>query len=192
MKTILFGSNNKNKLAEIKDILNCFNILSPEDFDILEYPSEYGESFEENAIIKARFYGERSGIECLADDSGLSIDVLEGLPGIHSARFAGNAMDNINRVHDMLKNIPVHERTAHFICVIAYFNPENNTVFTAKGSVDGLIIDELRGENGFGYDPIFYYEPLKKTFAEIESEVKNKLSHRYNAIIKMKDFLNRL
>ena len=148
---------------------------------------ENGTSFEENAIIKARTIMKKTGEITMADDSGLEIDALGGEPGIYSARYASedgeNASDkaNVEKLLDKLKGIPSGERTARFLCAIALVLPDG-TEKTVTGACEGVITSEVRGNGGFGYDPVFYYVPYCKTFGEASEEEKNAVSHRANAV----------
>ena len=189
MLTILFGSNNLHKLQEVKRILSKFNIISPNDLGFSEEAIEDGTTFRENAIIKARFYAERLNIPCLADDSGLMIDALDGLPGVRSARFAGGVEENIKLILKLMKDVPFEKRTARFVCIMAFYNPATKDLYTTEGSVEGIITFRKKGREGFGYDPIFFYPYLGKTFAELDIEAKNRLSHRYVALMEMRDYL---
>ena len=154
---------------------------------------EDADSFEGNAFIKAHALCEFTGMIAIADDSGLAVDCLGGAPGVYSARYAGeNATDaeNINKLLFDVSDTPESERTARFVCCICVCRPDGRTLYV-KGESKGIIIDELRGDGNFGYDPVFYYPPMDKTFAEMSSEEKNSVSHRGAAIkelLKNKDF----
>ncbi len=189
MKKIIFATGNEDKMKEIRMILadSGYEILSMKqagiDIDIVED----GKTFEENAIIKATAISkvkEAEGCIVLADDSGLEIDYLGGKPGIYSARYEGvdTPYEIKNRIIlDRLKDVPDEERTARFVCAIAIAYPDGK-VDTRRGTIEGRIAYEPAGENGFGYDPIFYVPSLGKTTAELDPEEKNKLSHRGNAL----------
>jgi XTP/dITP diphosphohydrolase len=145
---------------------------------------EDGETFQENAIKKAREAAQFTGILALADDSGLEVDCLDGLPGVHSARFAGEPKDdaaNNAKLLTLMQDIPWEQRTARFRCVVALCTPQGK-VFTSDGSCEGYILEYLKGKGGFGYDPLFYVPDLNQTFAEIDIEIKNKISHRGKAL----------
>jgi XTP/dITP diphosphohydrolase len=192
IKKILAATNNKHKLIEINNIFNSkspgrYIIIPPnelllEDMEI----DENGLTFQENAEIKAGAFYKSSLMPCIADDSGLEIDYLCGQPGINSARFDGIHGDdkaNRDKVIYLMKNVKENLRTARFKCVICY-KDSDKTIF-AEGTVEGRIIFEERGNGGFGYDPIFIPDGYVQTFAEIDSEEKNKISHRARALEKL-------
>jgi len=182
---LLVASSNAHKIEEIKDILNRNNlnieILSYKDFDDSSEPIEDGLNFEENALIKANFYYEKYHLPTLADDSGITIDYFNNLPGIHSSRFlhSNDYVSKNNRILELMKN--VKNRKASFIAVVAYIDEEGNQhIF--KGINNGLISTEQKGDKGFGYDPIFLIEEFNKTEAELGEEYKNEFSHRAKAM----------
>jgi len=153
-------------------------------------PDEHGSTFEENARLKALYYGALESGYVFADDSGLEVDALGGEPGVHSARFAGpNATDQDNNALLLSRLRGVENRTARFVCVIALAR-EGQIVRTFRGAVEGRIIDEPRGAHGFGYDPLFYYEPFSCTFGEATDEQKMQVSHRAQALRAMVAFLD--
>ena len=186
MKVVL-ASKNPHKLVEIDAItrkLGIELILQSElgiDIDV----EETGTTFEENSFLKAEAVMKASGLPALADDSGIAVDALNGEPGVYSARYGGDpGMTDHDRLLLLLKNaesIPDGERQAKFVCVITMVTPEGQTI-QARGEIHGELLREERGENGFGYDPIFYYPPAGITTAELLSEEKNKVSHRANAL----------
>lgn len=186
MKVVL-ASKNKHKLEEIRKITEKFDmelVLQSElgiDIDV----EENGTTFEENSFIKAEAVMKASGLSALADDSGIAVDALNGEPGIYSARYGfDESLDDWGRLQLLLKNtenVPDGERQAQFVCVITMVTPDGKTI-QARGEVHGELLREPRGENGFGYDPIFYYPPLGKSTAELSSEEKNQISHRANAL----------
>lgn len=186
MKKVVLATTNKGKLKEFTDMLAPLGYeLIPSNQLATDLPNviEDGNSFEENAIIKAKAYYERFGLPTMADDSGLAIDVLGGRPGIYSARYAGMEQDdkaNLVKVLEEMKGIPTEQRTARFCCAIAYVNGEQ--IVTAWGEREGVITTAPRGEGGFGYDPIFFLPEMGRTMAELSLEEKNKLSHRYLAL----------
>ena len=190
MNRIVFATGNENKMKEIREILGDLNteIISLKQAGIDVEIIEDGKSFEENALIKARaIWKETKGI-VLADDSGLEVDYLNGEPGIYSARYLGEdtSYDNKNKaIIDRLEGVPDEKRTARFVCVIAAVFPDG-TELTTRGTIEGIIGYEQKGDNGFGYDPIVYVPELKKTTAELSMEEKNEISHRGNALRKMK------
>lgn len=185
---ILIATKNKGKVAEIEHILetclgDSITVKSLDDFPHVKEPVEDKDTFKDNAILKALYYAKATGLTALADDSGLCVDVLNGEPGIMSARYAGeNASDDDNnkKLVQNLKDIPFEKRTARFVCAAAIANTKGQ-VQTFEGTIEGLIIDEPRGTNGFGYDPYFYVPSLKKTTAELSKDEKSKISHRGKA-----------
>ena len=196
MKLIL-ASRNKKKIREMEALLSKYvdgvQILSLDDIGFEGDIEENGETYEENALIKARTAVEASEnrYAAIADDSGLSVDALNGAPGVYSARYAGGHGDDAANNALLLQNLaatPAAERRARFVCCIACVYPDG-TSFTVRGETEGLIIDQARGEGGFGYDPYFYYEPFGKTFAELSAEQKNAISHRGKAVEKLAERL---
>lgn len=187
MKDLILASNNAHKVEEIKQILTDYNILTLKDIDFTEDIIEDGESFEENALIKARTIAEFSGKVAIADDSGLSVDKLNGHPGVRSARYSPEQTDEKN-IEKVLAELAGEQSKAKFVSVIAMVTPEGKE-FTFRGECEGEIILEKRGTNGFGYDPIFYVPELNKTFAEISSDEKNAISHRKKSLEKFSNFL---
>jgi len=186
MKVVL-ASKNKHKLEEISKITERFGIdliLQSElgiDLDV----EETGTTFEENSFIKAEAVMKATGLPALADDSGIAVDALNGEPGIYSARYGfDDSLDDWGRLELLLKNtehVPDGQRQAQFVCVITMVTPEGQ-VIQARGEIHGELTRAPRGENGFGYDPIFYYPPLGMTTAELPPEKKNAVSHRGNAL----------
>ena len=186
MKVVL-ASKNRHKLVEIAAILEKLDIelvLQSElgiDLDV----EETGTTFEENSLLKARAVMEATGLPALADDSGIAVDALNGAPGVYSARYGfDDSLDDHGRMMLLLKNteqVPDDQRQAQFVCVITLVTPEGE-VIQARGEVHGTLTREPRGENGFGYDPIFFYPPMGVTTAELPPEVKNRVSHRANAL----------
>lgn len=188
MLKILLATNNKHKARELSEMLSrvcdC-EILTLAEVGYTDEIVEDGKTFEENAKIKARVAASLGYIG-IADDSGLCVDALGGEPGVYSARYAGepcNDGNNNRKLLEKLKDVPSDERTASFVSVIAGSFPDG-TEITAKGVCPGVILSEYRGTGGFGYDPLFYYAPLAKTFAEINAEEKNEISHRARAMKK--------
>ncbi len=190
---ILIASGNKGKLVEIADLLGKIGIkaISPDKFNLIE-PEETGSSFEENSIIKAKYYGDKTGLVALADDSGLCIDALDGEPGIHSARWAideKTGEKNFELAFEKIKKSliakgvdPISQNIkAHFICNLTLYNPQDNFIKSFEGRTNGRIVLPSRGDNGFGYDPIFIADNMDKTFGEILSKEKDKISHRTKA-----------
>ncbi|HOA80922.1 MAG TPA: XTP/dITP diphosphatase [Defluviitaleaceae bacterium] len=193
MRRIIFATKNKGKIVEINEIMKELNlqILSLEEAAIDIEIIENGSTFEENAIIKVKEIMKITNDIVMADDSGLEIDYLNGAPGVHSSRFEGeNTPYDIknNKILDMLKGVAEEERTARFVCVIAAGFPDGQ-IITTKGVIEGIIGYEIKGENGFGYDPIFYVPEYKMTTAQMSSQLKNQISHRAKALNKMKELL---
>ena len=186
MKVVL-ASKNKHKLEEISQITRKFDmelVLQSElgvDIDV----EETGTTFEENSFLKAEAVMKATGLPALADDSGIAVDALNGEPGIYSARYGFDpTLDDWGRLQLLLKNtenVPDGQRQAQFVCVITLVTPEGQTI-QARGEVHGELLRAPAGENGFGYDPIFYYPPFGKTLAEAAPEEKNQVSHRANAL----------
>lgn len=190
MKKLIFATGNAGKMKEIKEILSNLDveILSLKDAGIEVDIEEDGKTFEENAVIKAKAIMELTNELVLADDSGLEIDYLNKEPGIYSARYMGEGtsyrIKNKNLI-DRLDGVPDEQRTARFVCAIAAAFP-NGEVITSQGVVEGIIGYEEKGSNGFGYDPIFYLPEYNMSTAQLEPEVKNKVSHRGKALKEMK------
>lgn len=195
MKKIIFATGNENKMREIRMILaDCgYEILSMKQAGIDVDVVEDGSTFEENAIIKATEISKLAGDDCvvLADDSGLEVDYLNKEPGIYSARYEGvDTPYSIKNqiIIDRLAGVPDEKRTARFVCAIAAAFPDGR-VETRRGTIEGRIAYEPAGENGFGYDPIFYVPEFGKTTAELSPEEKNKVSHRGKALCMIKEVL---
>lgn len=186
MPKLLIGTKNKGKIIEIQALLAGLNIelVSLSELQIDMSVDETGKTYAENAALKAHAYAKASGFITLADDSGLEVDALEGAPGLYSARYApqANPTDAHRRAH-LLKNLAEHSRPwlARFRCVVALATPGGDTHF-AEGTCPGEIIPTERGNNGFGYDPIFLVDTMRKTMAELTLSQKNKLSHRARAV----------
>jgi len=196
-KKIIFATKNKGKLKEIQAVLSdMFEIISMEEAGIDIDIEENGTTFEENALKKANEIMKISGEIVLADDSGLEIDCLDKAPGVYSARYMGeNTPYSIknNKILDLLKNVPEEKRTARFVCVIAASMPSPyNKTLTARGTIEGIIGYKIQGENGFGYDPIFYLPEKKCTTAQLSLTDKNKISHRGKALCIMKNKLTEI
>jgi XTP/dITP diphosphohydrolase len=198
---ILIATGNKGKFREISNLLKntSVTLISLSDYNILE-PIENGNSFSENSLIKAKYYAKKTNLVSLSDDSGLAIKLLNGEPGIHSARWA---IDEHTKEKDFKiaftkilkkledKNIDVKNDKidAYFICSLTIFNPKNNQHHTFEGRVDGFLSFPPIGNNGFGYDPIFIPNDYTKTFGQFEEKIKDKISHRNNAFIGLNKFL---
>jgi XTP/dITP diphosphohydrolase len=168
-----------------------FRVLAPEELDIREGPEETGTSFIQNAILKALYYAERSGLLTVADDSGLCVDALDGRPGLYSSRFGGEGATDDERNRLLLRElegVPPKERGAHFISAVAAARG-SSVLFRAQETVGGRIAEERRGQNGFGYDPLFLYPPLGQTFGELPRVEKDRVSHRGKAFHRLREFL---
>ena len=187
MKELVLASNNLHKVEEIKSILNNYNILTLNEIGFTDEIEENGNTFEENALIKARTIAKFAGKTTIADDSGLAIDLLYGRPGVFSARYSKEQTDEKN-IEKVLFELDGNYSKAKFVSVIAYVTPDG-VEKTFRGECHGEIIFEKRGNNGFGYDPIFYVPELDKTFAEITSEEKNSISHRSESLKKFSNYL---
>ncbi len=191
---LIIASNNAHKVSEIKAILGCFydKILSLREAGIDMDVVEDANAFEGNALKKAReVFAVADADAVLSDDSGLMVDALGGAPGVYSARYAGEGHDdaaNNAKLLDALRDVPDEKRTARFCTSVALIRKGMPAV-TANGSVEGRILRSSQGENGFGYDPLFYYEPLKKSFAQLTPEEKNSVSHRRRALESLCDKL---
>lgn len=195
MKQVVIATKNRGK---VKDFEAIFAPLNYEVVTMLDVApdmeiDETGTTFEENAVLKAETLSKALGKLVIADDSGLEVDALDGEPGVYSARYAGDHDDeaNIQKVLEKLQGVPEEKRTARFVCAIAISGPdvETKTVF---GTCEGMILNEKRGTNGFGYDPIFYVPELERTMAELTAEEKGAISHRGNAIRKLTEELSSL
>ena len=191
---IVLASRNKKKIGELQTLLAKYlseiEVLSLDDIGFEGDIVEDGETFEDNAYIKASTVA-RLGYIGVGDDSGLCVDALDGAPGVYSARYAGEHGDDAANNALLLENLADKEgRSAQFVCAIACVFPEDvSRAHIFRGTVEGKIIDEYRGEGGFGYDPLFYYEPFGKTLAEMSAEEKNSISHRGKAIELFAEFM---
>jgi len=193
---LLVATTNPGKFAEVKDFLRQLplEVLSLSDLATSPKIIEDGATFEENALKKARSLAEYSGYLTLADDSGLEVDALNGAPGIYSARYCGeegNDKKNNEKLMHELREIPEEKRTGRFVCALALCAPKSHGVkeWTVRDSCEGRISFELKGENGFGYDPLFFYPSLGKTFGEIDRAIKATVSHRGKALKKLAEML---
>lgn len=192
MKKIVLASNNKHKVKEIKAILNEYEIITLNDIGYNLDIEETGESFLENAIIKARIISEYLktkdlDYDVLADDSGLCCPSINNEPGIYSARYRSDHEIKINR-DTLINNLKGKDKTAYFNCTLVLYHNDGTYIYT-EGITKGKIIDEERGDTSFGYDCIFFSDDLRKTFGEATDEEKNKVSHRYRALVKLKDIM---
>ncbi len=193
MKRLIFATGNENKMKEIRMILaDCgYEILSMKEAGIDVDIVEDGKTFEENAAIKATAIAKIAGCVVLADDSGLEVDAMDKAPGIYSARWQGEDTPYTIKnqmIIDNLKDVPEEKRTARFVCAIAAAFPDGR-VETRRGTIEGVIAHEIAGENGFGYDPIFYVPEYGKTTAELSPEEKNEISHRGKALRMIREVL---
>ena len=195
MKNILIATTNENKLIEFGKILSDFkniNILSLKDFEKIEEPIEDGSSFEENSIIKAKYYSTKFKVDVIADDSGLSIKALNNFPSIYSARFAkenGSFENAMNNLKNRLVEKNTNNYSAFFSCVITYYDFNSDKPITFEGIIEGNLRFPPKGENGFGYDPIFIPNGYNMSFGEMLREEKNKISHRAMATQKFLEWL---
>ena len=192
-KILLVATTHKKKLAELKTLLEDLplQLISLSDSGPYREVSEDGKTFEENAGLKASGYASQTGYLTLAEDSGLCCDALEGAPGIYSARFAGpgkNDRENNLKVLKLLEKVPDNCRGAQFVSAVALSEP-GKVIGAVRGSVHGIISREIRGSQGFGYDPIFYFPPFGKTFGEVPPEMKHRVSHRAQALQKTQKML---
>lgn len=191
MNKIIIGSGNLHKIEEIKAFFSDVKIdfIALPEAEELSEVVEDGDTYQENALKKARQRAEELNEIVLADDSGLSVDYLDGAPGIYSARFGGedlNDQEKYLKLLSVLNGVPEEERKAAFISAVALVDPFKDEEIVVEGRCEGVIADEPSGSNGFGYDPIFYLPEFDKTMAEISQEEKNKISHRARALQKMK------
>jgi XTP/dITP diphosphohydrolase len=190
---IILATRNEGKVRELQQLLTGtgFTVMSLAGYPQVPEVVEDGDTFEANAVKKAREVAATVGQITLADDSGLVVDYLDGAPGVHSARFAGPGHDdaaNNRKLLQLLSGVPQHKRTARFCCVVAIATPDGQ-VATAQGTCAGVIIDTPRGENGFGYDPLFLVPDYGQTFAQLDSATKNAISHRGRALQIVRDIL---
>ena len=191
---ILVGTNNIGKLKEIRALLpKNLDIYSTSNFKI-KSPIENGTTFKENSLIKARYFSKKTKMICLSDDSGLEIDILDGAPGIYSARWGGKKKDFVKAMNKIFKELDkktINWKTkkikARFICALTIYGPNQKTI-NSVGKIEGYISSSMKGENGFGYDPIFIPRGKKITFAEMKPLQKYKIDHRFKAFKKIKKF----
>jgi len=189
MQNIVLATGNQGKVRELRQLLDEFDILPQIEFAVPDI-EETGLSFVENALLKARNAAQYTALPAIADDSGLEVDALHGAPGIYSSRYAGtNAsdQDNIVALLEALRDIPEQQRTARFRCLLVYMRHANDPCpIICPGTWEGYILSEPVGENGFGYDPLFYIPDLDCSSAQLKPEVKNRISHRALALQKLK------
>jgi len=192
---LLIGSNNRGKLREIKALLpKRIKIYSTSDFN-LKSPAENGKTFEDNSIIKSKYFSKKTNLPCLADDSGLEIDILDKAPGIYSARWGGKNSDFNKAIKRVFKELDKKDKNwkkkkikARFVCSLS-ISYLDKVIICVRGKIEGTISAEPKGDNGFGYDPIFIPKEKKLTFGEMSSKKKYKMDHRFNAFKKIKKFL---
>lgn len=192
MDTLVLASRNRHKIEELRETLAEIGIelKSALDFDRLQEVEEDKPTLEGNALKKARYVYEETGLPSLADDTGLEVDALDGRPGVYSARYAGEDAtydDNVNKLLDEMAGVRQKDRGAQFRTVVAFVSYSGTHTF--EGVCRGQILRERRGNKGFGYDPVFRPEDYEQTFAELDSEIKNRISHRGRAIQKFVTFL---
>lgn len=193
MKSIILASNNKDKVKEVKEILKGYDIISMKEAGIDVDIEENGTTFEENALIKARAIMKLTGQITMADDSGLEIDYLNKAPGVYSARFMGHdtSYDIKNKaLIQKLEGVKGSDRSGRFVCAIAVCFPDGREI-VKRGTMEGLIAEEIKGDNGFGYDPIVYLPEYGKTSGELAPEEKNKISHRGKVLALIKEELDK-
>lgn len=192
MQKIIAATKNKNKVREFKEILPSFEIVTQEEAGIDIDVEETGTTFRENALLKAQAIFDKTGIPALADDSGLVVFALGGEPGVYSARYGGEGLDDMGRLNlvlEKMKDVEDGLRGAQFVCNIAFVTKDK--VYEAEGICEGEIIREARGENGFGYDPIFYVAEKGKTTAQMSADEKNEISHRGKALRNLQEMLKK-
>ncbi len=191
MKNLVFATGNIHKLQEVQGLFKeGFALSCLKDVNITEEIPETADNLVDNALQKARYVYEKCGIPCFADDTGLEVDALDGAPGVYSARYAGEQKDSKLNMLLLLKNMNGQtNRNARFRTIIAYID-ENAQEHIFEGEIKGKIIENMAGENGFGYDPIFVPEGYEETFAELSSEIKNTISHRARAMEKFLLYIN--
>jgi len=192
---LVLATKNQGKVRELQEMLRdtSFEVVSLAEYPEIPDVVEDGDTFLENAVKKAREIAAATGELTMADDSGLEVDYLDGAPGVYSARFAGEHGDskaNNEKLLKLMEGVPWEKRTARFKCVVAVATPDGK-VETAEGVCEGIISTEPHGKEGFGYDPLFYYPEYQKTFAQLDGDVKNKVSHRGKAFEKAREFLTR-
>ena len=193
MSDLLLASQNPGKLNEMRLLVEglTFRVIGPRDIGILDSPDETGRTFVENATLKARHYARLSGRLTVADDSGLSVDALDGGPGLFSSRFGGEGASDLDRnllLLETLRGVPVERRGARFTsAVVAALG--DDVLFATEQHVEGRIAEAMRGSNGFGYDPLFFYPPFGRTFGEVARDDKDRVSHRGKAFARLREFL---
>ncbi len=195
LSSLLIASRNTGKAREWQQLLedSPFRLQTLRDFPACPEAPETGDTFEENALMKARFYAQQTNCLTFADDSGLEVNALNSAPGIRSARYGAPHFTDAERTDYLLKQLDdATNRTARFVCVVAFVKPYSVDVATFRGTCEGSIAHRPRGANGFGYDPVFIPEGYDKTFAELDAKIKNHLSHRAQASRLMRRYLARM
>lgn len=195
MRRLLLGSNNDEKILEYCALFADLPLLltSPRHLGLVLDVDEIGQTFKDNAVLKARVFARETGLLALADDSGLEVDALDGLPGIHSRRYAGPDATDADRIAlllERLRGVPKVQRSARFRCVIAVAAPDGALIATVDGVVQGHIATQPRGSFGFGYDPVFWLPEQNCTMAQLDQDEKNKISHRALAALAIRDQLS--
>jgi XTP/dITP diphosphohydrolase len=195
--TLLLGTHNPGKIHEIQLILGDlgWTLLSLRDFENVGVAEEHADTYAGNAILKAQFYARATGIVALADDSGLEVEALDGAPGVLSARYAGEQATDADRRALLLSELTKTQtanRHARFVCAVAISSPAGKVLNLSEGICEGVITFEPRGTSGFGYDPLFVPDAYDQTFAELSDEIKNRISHRARALIKVREYLREL
>jgi XTP/dITP diphosphohydrolase len=196
VRDLLLASQNPGKLNEMRQLVAglAFRVVGLRELGIEDAPEETGDSFVANATLKAIHYAGRSGLLTVADDSGISVDALGGEPGLYSSRFGGEGASDLERnllLLEKLRGVPWEGRGAHFTSAVVAAQPDR-VLFTAQEEVAGRIALEMRGPNGFGYDPLFFYPPFGRTFGESSREDKDRVSHRGKAFARLRGFLAQL
>jgi XTP/dITP diphosphohydrolase len=189
-RTLLVATTNRGKLREIGPILDGlpFTLVTLAECATVAEPEETGMTFGENARLKARYYSKTTGLVSVADDSGLEIEALDNAPGVHSARYGSDYGFKFRRIQELLRERGANGSAARFVCHVALAHGDE-ILFEAEATVAGVIVPEPRGENGFGYDPIFLYPPLGRTLAQLDSAAKSSLSHRGKAFASLREYL---
>lgn len=194
---LLVATHNQGKVTEFAEMLADLQIewLSLDDVGVTTDVAETGKTFRENAVLKATWYAQETGLLTLADDSGLEVDALNGEPGVFTARYGGSGLSHADRYHLLLKNmsgVPEPERTARFRCVIALVGGDGRLLHTSDGICEGRIALAPAGDGGFGYDPVFYLPERGQTMAQVGAAIKHQISHRGRAMHAMEPFLRRM
>jgi len=194
---LLIATANQGKVREIQRLLGALPIAirTLAEFPLIKPVDESGDTYEANALLKAKAYARETGLWALADDSGFEVIALGGRPGVFSARYAGAGASDDDRISLLLQEFrdrKSDDPRARFVCVAALADPQNEVTLVAQGTCEGIVVTESRGKNGFGYDPIFVPDGFKQTFAELSAEIKNAISHRARAIHSMRSHLEEL